>query len=250
VASKRRGTPAARARESRSRPALEEIAAALEELHGAPATLPTRDPFELVLWENAAYLVDDATRAAVFARLKERVGTSPREILRARPGALVEAIRAGGMFPERRAEKLVRAAELAVDLDLAEVLKRPLPEARRMLRRLPGIGEPGADKLLVMTGAAPLLALDSNGLRVLVRIGFGAEARSYAATYRSVQASVGDVAPLGARTLARLHLLLRRHGQTVCRRSRPLCAACPLRTRCAHGRGRNPRRQASTFRPP
>jgi endonuclease-3 len=242
MARSRKGTPVA------APPSLEEIASALEELHGAPAAPPTRDPFELVLWENAAYLVDDATRAAVFARLKERVGTSPRDILRARPAALVAAIRDGGMFPERRAEKLVRAAELAVDLDLEEVLARPAGEARRVLRRFPGIGEPGADKLLLMAGAAPILALDSNGLRVLLRIGFGSEARSYATTYRSVQASLGAVAPLGSKLLGRLHLLLRRHGQTLCRRAAPLCSSCPLRARCAHGRSRAAARTSASER--
>jgi len=220
----------------KNRPTLEEIRTALEALHGAPAPGPSRDPFELVLYENAAYLVDDATRDAVFLRLKSRIGTSPRDVLRARPAALVEAIRDGGMFPERRADKLVRAAEIAVDLDLAEVLRRPVREARRVLQRFPGFGVPGADKLLLIAGGVPLLALDSNGLRVLVRIGYGREASGYAATYRSVQDGLGDVAPLGAPALGRAHLLLRRHGQTLCRRSRPLCAGCPLRPRCAHGR--------------
>ena len=34
-------------------------------------------------------------------------------------------------------------------------------------------GEPGAEKVLLFSGSAPVLALDSNALRVLLRLGFG-----------------------------------------------------------------------------
>jgi endonuclease III len=30
------------------------------------------------------------------------------------------------------------------------------------------------------------------------------------------------------------HLRLRRHGETLCKRTAPLCPECPLRARCAY----------------
>jgi hypothetical protein len=53
-----------------SRPKLREIVAALEKLYGKPAPFPSNDPWELILRENASYLVDDATREEVFRSLK------------------------------------------------------------------------------------------------------------------------------------------------------------------------------------
>ena len=44
-----------------------------------------------------------------------------------------------------------------------------------MLKKFPAIGDPGVDKILLLTRTEPVMALDSNGLRVLVRLGFGAE---------------------------------------------------------------------------
>ena len=41
--------------------------ARLAKLYGRPPCPPATDPFALVIWENCAYLVDDARRAAVFA---------------------------------------------------------------------------------------------------------------------------------------------------------------------------------------
>jgi hypothetical protein len=52
-------------------------------------------------------------------------------------------------------------------------------EARRALQKFPGIGAPGADKILLFTKTHALPALDSNGLRVLVRLGLAKEAKSY-----------------------------------------------------------------------
>lgn len=78
-----------------------------------------------------------------------------------------------------------------------------------------------------------MLALESNGLRVLVRVGLGAESKSYAATYRSVREALRGQLPRRAEQLAQAHLLLRRHGLEVCRRSAPACGACVLRRSCA-----------------
>ena len=56
------------------RPKLKATIAALERLYGKPAPFPSSDPWELILRENASYLVDDATREEVFSSLKARVG--------------------------------------------------------------------------------------------------------------------------------------------------------------------------------
>jgi endonuclease-3 len=219
---------------------LKEIVAGLEKLYGMPSPLPTSDPWELVLRENAAYLVDDATREKVFRSLKSRVGVSPDDLLGAPYERVVEAIRQGGMRPPERANKLLEAAEIARETGLAELrqlAKRGGPAARKVLKRFPGIGEPGADKLLLAAGGAVTLAPDSNGLRVLVRLGYAKEDRSYTKTYRSVAAAVTPELPRDRTWLVKAHQLLRRHGQETCWRSEPRCDVCPLARVCAHALG-------------
>src|SRR2546426_12509444 len=44
-------------------------------------------------------------------------------------------------------------------------------EARKILKRFPGIGDPGADKILLFCRGGQGLGPDSNALRVLVRLG-------------------------------------------------------------------------------
>jgi endonuclease III len=135
-----------------------------------------------------------------------------------------------------RAARLRTAAERVVtehDGDLRTVMRWPLREAIAELRRFPAIGEPGAEKILLLCGAAPLLALDSNGLRVLLRFGYGTDAKSYAASYRSVRRALVDELPDDHAWLTQAHLLLRRHGQEICRRTRPACGECALRPDCS-----------------
>jgi endonuclease III len=215
------------------------IVADLEAFYGRPAT-PPKDPLHLILWENVGYLVDDAQRAVAFAALEKRVGLTPERILAARPSALEDVARLGGILPEQRVGKLLAVAQIArrhFHGDLAEVVRRPIPEARKALKRFPGIGDPGAEKILLFTGNRALPALESNGLRVLLRLGYGDEKKGYAATYRAVQTAVAPELRPTCHWLIRWHLVLRRHGQQLCRRSRPQCPDCPVSDRCAYARG-------------
>jgi endonuclease III len=221
------------------RPKLREVVAALESAYGKPAPFPSRDPWELILRENASYLVDDATREKVFLSFKGSVGIAPDAILGAPHARLVEAIHEGGMRPEMRADKLLEASEIARDIGLPRLrtlAKKGGAEARKTLKRFPGIGEPGADKLLLVSGSATTLAPDSNGLRVLVRLGFAKEDPSYAKTYRAAAEAVAPELPEDTDWLVSAHQLLRRHGQETCRRTEPRCDVCPLRKTCAFAR--------------
>jgi hypothetical protein len=88
-----------------------------------------------------------------------------------------------------------------------------------VLRESPWIGAPGAEKILLACGASGELALESNGLRALVRLGYGTESAAYAKTYRSVSEAIAGEVEGSARWAWRAHGLLPTHGMEVCRRS-------------------------------
>jgi endonuclease-3 len=213
---------------------------ALKRQFGAPARPVSRDPFHLILHEQVAYLVDDARRLAAFRRLEAEVGLSPEAILAAPPSRLRAIARSGGPIgPDLRARRLVQSARLALERwggSLGAILRLPYPQARRELARFAMIGPPGADRILLAARAGAVLPLDSNGLRVLVRLGCGREGRDYATTYARVQAAAAAQLAQGFAPRWAAYALLRRHGQEVCRRSAPRCSTCVLLARCPHGR--------------
>jgi len=103
--------------------------------------------------------------------------------------------------------------------------------------KFPSIGEPGAEKILMFARTHAVLGLDSNGVRVVTRLGLVNEDKSYACTYKGVQAWAEAYVAQGTEWLIRAHQLLRQHGQELCRRSRPRCEQCPLRDGCRYYAG-------------
>jgi len=84
----------------------------------------------------------------------------------------------------------------------------------------------------MLCGMAEALPLESNGLRVLVRVGYGREQKNYGAMYKSVQADLAGEVPSDAAALTRAHMLLRTHGKELCKDKAPLCAQCPVAKYC------------------
>src|SRR6266404_9932686 len=219
------------------RPNLQEIVSQLAAHYGNPEPPITTDPFELILLENIAYLVSDDRREHAFKTLRQHAGTKPHEILAASHDEILQATRLGGMHPEQRVARLKEIALIALNEfggDLKQVLKLPLPKAKQALRKFPSIGEPSAEKFLLFTPPYPVLGLDSNGLRVLLRLGFGEEKKNYSASYRSVQEAIKDQLTDDYDWLIDAHLLLRHHGKELCKTNRPLCENCPVRQSCAY----------------
>ena len=195
----------------------------LEEAGGPADPVPSADGWELVLAESVAYLVNDRRRWQALADLRRVVGLDPEQILAA-PSAVLFRVVAGAR-PAERVGRLRRCAELAI--------------AGAPWRAYPGIGRPGQDRIDLFTGSRAVLALDANGLRVLTRLGYADPARSYDAGYRQAQTAAGERLSPEVPARQRAYQLLRRHGQTVCRRKDPACASCAIAGDCPSA-GRSP----------
>lgn len=209
----------------------------LRNRYGEPEAPPANGPFELVLWENAAYLLPDARRREVFNALREQVGLNATAIDAAPDAVLLPIAIRGGMRPQMRVFRWRQIAQITLDQfggKLDSILEWPYAEARKALKLFPTIGDPGADKILLLCGVARGLPLDSNGLRVLTRVGWGRAQRNYGATYRSVLDDLKPELPVHVERLKEAHLLLRLHGKTLCKEKLPLCHQCPIAKQCRY----------------
>ena len=219
------------------RSSLEKVVARLARYYGPPAQPISDDPFELILFESVAYLASDERREEAFKLLRKLVGTKPPEILAASKDNLLRVTSLGGMGAEMRATRMREIALIATTEfggDVRTALKLPLAKAKQAFRRFPSIGEPGAEKILLFTRTYPVPAFESNGLRVLLRLGFGEEKKNYSASYRSAQEAIKIQTVNNCDWLIRAHLLLRRHGKELCKTTNPKCDQCPVRAGCAY----------------
>jgi endonuclease-3 len=221
---------------------FKKLAARLKRHYGEPALIPAKGPFELVLWENACYLLPDARRRLVFEGLRERVGLTADAIWHADRDTLLELATMGGMRPETRVFRWLEVARIVrtqFDGDLSRILQEPYAKAKRALHQFPNIGEPGAEKILMMCGMASGLPLESNGCRVLVRIGYGRVGKNYGVMYRSIQDALAGQLPGDAASLTRAHLLLRQHGKETCKTNGPACGECCVVELCKYAAARS-----------
>ena len=225
---------------------LQRIVATLKKRYGKPKPPAAgRDPLALIAWEMVAYLADDATRDIAFRSLRERVGLSPRELLDVPLPVLTEVCRIGGpVHPLERAKRIKIGAALAIDEfggDLSQVLGWDRAKAVKALCKFPSVAEPGAERILMLCGSHAVLGLDSNALRVLCRLGYGVESKSYSKTYRSARDAAMAELPKKAAAMAEASQLLREHGKQTCKTSAPHCDECPVTSACAWYRTHTPK---------
>lgn len=132
--------------------------------------------------------------------------------------------------------------------DLRAALVGPMPQVRKILKTFHSIADPGADRIILFAGIAAVAAVASNCPHVLVRILHGRERENYGVTYREAQEAIESEVPAKIDDRIRAYVLLKRHGQELCKRTKPRCPDCPVSASCAYfagkhrGRGTRPGR--------
>jgi endonuclease III len=222
----------------------------LEKHYGEQAAAGPSEPYEMILFVNCGYPATDDSCTKGYEPLKAQVGIKPEQILKAPSTKLAKLTRDGGMFPELRAERLKGIARIVKENfggDLKWALERFMKDektaAEKRLRRVksalkefPVVGEPGADKILLFAGLAPVAAVPSACTGVPQRILFGHEDKNYGKGYRAAQEAIAAEVPEDFAARQRAYLLLKKHGQEICKRTKPKCEICPVSRMCAYFR--------------
>jgi endonuclease-3 len=230
----------------KSKRGLGTILGALEKHYGAQAIAGPSDPYEMILFVNCGYPATDASCSKGYEALKRDVGTKPEKILAAPKAKLAKLMRLGGIVPELRAERLKTIAKIVNEEfggDLKWSLEKLMQEekkgagkgirlAKKALKEFPVIGEPGADKILLFAGLAPVAAVPSACPAVPQRILFGEEDKNYGAGYRAAQEAMAAELAESFDARQRAYLLLKRHGAEICKRTKPKCEVCPVSAMC------------------
>jgi endonuclease-3 related protein len=140
---------------------------------------------------------------------------------------LEELIRPAGYFrvKARRLRSLLDFLVERYDGSLDAMFQTSLPELRRELLAVHGVGPETADSILLYAGGLPSFVVDTYTQRVLARhgwIGFDTD-------YHQVQDYVEGELPQDVAMYNEFHALLVRLGKDYCHKSNPRCAECPLR---------------------
>jgi len=235
-------------------PVLAKVLDGLEKHYGVQKEVGPSDPYEMIVFVNSGYPASDAACTKGYAALKSEVGTKPEQILKAPKAKLVKLMKLGGIVPEVRAERLKLTARMVNQLFGGELkwalgkmmteektpAEKRLRRVRSALKEFPVIGEPSADKILLFAGLTPVAAVPSANPAPLQRILFGREDKNYGAGYRAAQEAIGAELDENFEERRRAYLLLKKHGQEICKRTKPKCEICPINKMCVYfqeGRG-------------
>jgi hypothetical protein len=175
--------------------ALRKVLTSLKAAYGPPEPPPFSDPWHYIVWENIAYLANDERRAKAFESLRNRIGLAPQELLDAPADELLEAAsrRIPGGLSRSDGFANVRSCARRIRWRAAQIPRVARAEGQEGPAEVPGIGAPGADKILLV-----LRTLHGAGARVQrlrvppqagLRRGHGETTRQLSAVQRSMPRS-------------------------------------------------------------
>ncbi|MFA6316093.1 MAG: endonuclease III domain-containing protein [Elusimicrobiota bacterium] len=182
-----------------------------------------------LLTQNTAWT--NASRAIVSLHGADAVRA---DRLSAMPSARLEKlIRSSGYFRQKASRVKAFAKHIkAKKGGLRRWLSGPLPSLRSELLSLAGVGPETADSILLYAGGKPAFVVDAYTLRIGSRLGWYGAGASYDEAAVFLKARL----PASTKLYAECHALFVELAKRHCRKT-PVCAGCPLKEGCRHGRG-------------
>lgn len=192
----------------------------LQSIMPEPTTeLEYRTPFELLI---AVILSAQATDVGVNKATKKLypVANTPEQIIELGVDGLKQYIRTIGLF-NAKAENIIKTCRILIDKHGSEV-----PNDRKSLEALPGVGRKTANVVLNTAFGEPTIAVDTHIFRVSNRTGLAP-----GKTPLQVELKLLKNVPEEFRLDAHHWLIL--HGRYTCKARKPNCPECIVADLCS-----------------
>lgn len=182
--------------------------------------LEYRTPYELLV---AVVLSAQATDKSVNLATRKLfpVANTPKAILALGLEGLIPYIKTIGLYRNKAKHVIELSRKLLEDFDGV------VPDDRKALESLPGVGRKTANVVLNVAFGKPTIAVDTHIFRVSNRTGFAP-----GKTVEEVERKLLKFMPAEFKKDAHHWLLL--HGRYCCKAVKPDCAHCPIAELCEY----------------
>jgi endonuclease-3 len=202
----------------------------LEKEYGVPRHQKKVDPLDILIQTILSQNTNDRNRDRAYQTLKTRF-PQWEDLLKARTGAVMQAIRTGGLAGQK-ARRILQILQWIKDregkLSLNFLKKMGSGEIKNTLERLKGIGPKTVHCLLLFGMGRDVFPVDTHVLRVGKRIGL------IPGRMNAEKAHSWMVLLIPRGKSLSLHLNLIRFGREICRAKNPKCEICFLIGECLY----------------
>jgi endonuclease III len=202
------------------------------ERHFGELVPPRRsDPLEELVLTVLSQHTSDLNAERAFGSLRVAFPTWD-DVVRAKPGAVADAIRSGGLANTKapRIQAILREVQGREGrFDLSSLRRMTDAEVTAYLSSLSGVGPKTAAVVLAFSLGRDAIPVDTHVHRVTGRLGWIATRTSADTAHRVL----GELVPAEIRVP--VHVGLIRLGREICKAGRPRCEECPLLELCPTG---------------
>ena len=195
---------------------------------------PGDSPFEVVVGAVLTQQTSWNNVAKAIAALKSARKMSLNSICSIKTEELEKLIRPSGYY--RQKSKRLKTLCLYIKRKhstLEAFLLQEKGALREELLSISGIGKETADSIILYAAGKPIFVIDAYTRRILSRVFSMQEDMDY----DSLQAMFHERIPPSERLYNDMHAQFVEIGKNYCRKSEPICRACPLGKMCVYARG-------------
>jgi endonuclease-3 related protein len=212
---------------------LTEIYRLLFASYGPQHWWPADTTFEVtvgaILTQSAAW----GNVEKAIANLKQAEALTPVSLRKLPIDELAKLIYPSGYYKAKalKLKTFVERLEEAYQDSLDKLFSLDIPQLRKELLSIHGIGPETADSIILYAAHKPTFVIDAYTRRIISRLGLSPQRDDYAA----FQALFMDNLPADEKLFNEYHALFVRHGKESCKKA-PLCDHCCLKGLCLYPR--------------
>lgn len=187
---------------------------------------PADSPFEVIV---GAFLTQNTAWKNVekaISNLKKADLMDPEKIDKISEKKLASLIKPSGYYNQKakKIKSFVKHFGEKYDYSIEKMKQKPLPELRKELLEMWGVGPETADSILLYALEKPIFVVDAYTMRTFRRLGFLTEEDDYESTQKMFMKHLKPDTTL----YNEYHALIVALGNRLCRAKQPLCKECPL----------------------